>query len=125
MRWAVVLLLIGNLALFAYTALIDRGSSTVPDVHALELNAEKVKHLNGPAAQRQRAACLEWHNLEAADLKRAQDELGKLKPRKMRVRNGVIVIVEPESALVARIAELKAGFAGTELKAVICPDGTS
>lgn len=123
--WAVLLLLFGNLALAGYLLFIDRAPASTADVRALELNADKVKHLNRPASKSQSAACLEWSKLGAAELQRAQEQLAKLNPGKTSVRDGVIVIVEPQSALVARITELKAGYAGTELKAVICPAGLS
>ena len=123
--WAVLLLLFGNLALAGYLLFIDRGPVSITDVRALELNADKVKHLNRPASEAQAAACLEWSKLGTAELKRAQEELAKLNPGKISVRDGAIVIVDPQSALVARITELKAGYAGTELKAVICPAGPS
>jgi hypothetical protein len=127
-RWALLVLLFGNLALAGYLLFIDRGSSSSVDVRVLELNPEKLQHINRPAAdsapgKSPATACLEWSKLRAGELKRAQDELAKLNPGKTSVRDGVIVIVEPQSALVARITELKAGFAGTELKAVVCPAG--
>lgn len=122
MRWAVFVLLLANFALTGYLVFIDRGTGSVPDVRVLELNADKVKLLKAIGAEA-KTACLEWRNLGAADLQRAQEQLAKLSPGKFSLRERVIVISDPSPALVARIAELKTGFAASELKAVACPSG--
>ena len=121
MRWALLLLLFANLALAGYLIFIDQSARPAPDVRALEINAAKIKLLKSTAAKADARACLEWRNLSATEIERAREQLAKFDAGKSGVRGGTIVFVEPSPELVARIAELKAGFAGTELKAVVCP----
>lgn len=118
LRWAVLMLALANAALAGYLVFIDR-TPAAPDVRALEMNADKVVLLNA-GASRAKTACLEWSNLSEADVARAQGELARLAPGKFSVRDGAIVVADPSPALVARLAELKAGFGGSELRAVAC-----
>jgi hypothetical protein len=112
------MLALANVALAGYLAFIDR-TPAAPDVRALEMNADKVLLLNANAS-RGKTACLEWTNLSEADVPRAQGELAKLVPGQFSVRDRAIVVADPSPSLVARLAELKAGFAGSELRAVAC-----
>ena len=121
MRWALLLLLFANLALAGYLIFIDQSARPAPDVRALEINPGKIKLLKSTAAKADARACLEWRSLSTTEIARAQEELAKLDAGKTGVRDQTILFVEPSPALVARIAELKAGFEGTELKAVVCP----
>ena len=118
LRWAVLMLTLANLALAGYLAFIDR-TPAARDVRALEMNADKVVLLNA-GANRAKTACLEWSNLSEADLPRAEEQLSRIVPGKFSVRDRTIVIADPPPALVARLAELKAGFGGSELRAVAC-----
>jgi len=121
LRWALLLLMFANLALAGYLIFIDQSARPAPDVRALEINAGKIKLLKSAAAKVDARACLEWRNLSATEITRAQEQLAKLDAGKTGVRGRTILFVEPSPALIARIAELKAGFEGTELKAVVCP----
>jgi len=209
MRWVALLLLLANLAVGAYLLVPRNSPPERADLRALELNADKLKRVSGPAQSPvpliKAGACLEWGPFTTAELQRAQEALSKLKvananarvvdspaawwvylpPAKSRedadrrvreleelgvsdarvvtdegyrnavslgifrsqeaaaayqarmraskVRNtaitqrpgllrlSVIVIAEPTSALVARLAELNAATSGVELKAVACP----
>ena len=121
MRWAVLLLLFANVAIAGYLIFIDQSARPAPDVRALEINAGNIKLLKPAAARADSRACLEWRNLSATEIARAREQLAKLGAGRSSVRGQTILFIEPSPALVARIAELKAGFAGTELKAVVCP----
>ena len=118
MRWTVLLLVLANLGLAGYIVFVDR-SAPVTDVRALEMNADQIRLLNAGVTQT-RTACLEWSNLSDADLPRAQEQLGKLRPGALTVREGTIVIADPPPALIARLAELKGAFLGSELRAIAC-----
>jgi len=118
-RWAVLLLVLANLGFAGYLVFIDRGAP-VPDVRALELNPDQVQLLS-PEATQAKTACLEWNNLSESDLPRAQEQLVKLRPGGISVRERAIVIADPSPALIARLAELKAAFIGSELRAIACP----
>ena len=120
MRWAVLLLMLANLAAAGYLRFIDRDAAAPTDVRALEMNADKIKVLSAATTQI-RTACLEWSNLTEADLPRVQAELARLRPGgRVSVRERAIVIADPSPALVARLAELKGAYPGSELKAVAC-----
>jgi len=58
--------------------------------------------------------------LSESDLPRAQEQLVKLRPDGISVRERAIVIADPSPALIARLAELKAAFSGSELRAISC-----
>ena len=118
LRWAVLMLVLANIAIAGYLVFIDR-TPAAPDVRALEVNADKVVLLNA-GANRTKTACLEWSNLSEADVPRAQEQLAKLGTGKFSVRDGAIVVADPSPSLVARLAELKAVFGGSELRAVAC-----
>ena len=117
LRWAVLLLVLANLALAGYLVFID-GPLPPADVRALELNADKVTVLN--ARGQAKTACLEWSNLSEADVPRAQEQLAKLRSEGITIRDRALVIADPSPALVARLAELKAEFGGSELRAIAC-----
>ena len=118
LRWALLILVLANAAIAGYLIFIDR-TPAAPDVRALEVNADKVVLLNA-GANRTKTACLEWSNLSEADIPRAQEQLAKLGPGKFSVLERSIVVADPSPALVASLAELKAGFDGSELRAVAC-----
>ena len=120
MRWTLLLLICANLALAGYLIFIDQSARPLPDMRAFEINGGQIKLLKAGAKADARA-CLEWRNLGTEEIARAQEQLAKLDVEKIRVRDRTILFVEPSPALVARIAELKASFDGTELKAVVCP----
>lgn len=117
LRWAVLLLVLANLALAGYLVFIDRAAPPA-DVRALELNADKVMVLD--ARSQAKTACLEWGNLSEGDLARAQEQLAKLRSGGITIRDRAVVIADPSPALVARLAELKAEFGGSELRAIAC-----
>jgi len=121
LRWALLMLVLANLALAGYLVFIDR-TPAPPDVRPLELNADKVVLLNA-GASRGKTACLEWTNLSETDAARAQSELARLVPGKFSVGERAIVIADPSPALVARLAELRADFGGSELRAIACAPG--
>jgi len=121
LRWALLLLLFANLALAGYLVFIDQRAKPTPDLRALEIDPGKIKLLKSAEVTEEGRACLEWRNLSATEIMRAQEELAKLNVGKNGARGRTILFVEPSPALVARIAELKAAFEGTELKAVVCP----
>lgn len=123
MRWALLLLVAANLAILAYLLLIDRPAARVTDVRALGVNADKVKQLKPATATVGPRACLQWSNLGAAELARAQKLLAELKVEKLSVLDKQILVVEPTPALTVRLAEAKADFPGSELSATVCPAG--
>lgn len=94
MRWAAFILLLANLGVAGYLLLVDRQPRTDSDLRVLELNADKVKLLNPPPApatdgkgpRSNAGACLEWGTFTAAELERAQEQLAKLKPSRVSVR---------------------------------------
>jgi hypothetical protein len=59
----------------------------------------------------------------AARVRASQAPNAAVVQRNNLLRLASIVIVEPPPALVARLAELQATFAGTALKAIACPTG--
>lgn len=120
MRWAVLILVLANVALAGYLVLIDRGARPAADVRSLELNADKVTVLGRAGDGQAKTACLEWGNLAESDMERAQQQLITLGPNRYGVRGRAIVIADPSPALIARLAELRPAFFGSELKAVAC-----
>jgi hypothetical protein len=114
-----LILVLANVALSGYLVFIDRGAAPAADVRRLEMNADKVVLLSA-APNDAKTACLEWTNLSELDLPRAQEQLARLRPGRTSVRDGTIVIADPSPAIVARLTELKAVFAGSELRAVAC-----
>lgn len=118
LRWAALLLLFANVALAGYLVFIDR-PAPAGDPRALEINADKVVLLNSGGNQA-KTACLEWTNLSEWDLPRAQGELAKLRSGGISVRDRSIVISDPSPALIARLADLKTAFNGSELRAIAC-----
>ena len=118
LRWALVLLVLANVAVAGYLVFIDRPAPAA-DARALELNADKVTLLSSGGSQA-KTACLEWTNLSEADMPRAQAELARLRSGGISVRDGALVIADPSPALVARLAEVKSTFGGSELRATAC-----
>ena len=88
MRIGALMLLLANLAVAAYFALVSSAQRSALDVRSLEINADQVKQLrDAPVPPNSAAAaCLEWGPLAAAELARAREELTKLKIEKTSVR---------------------------------------
>ncbi len=88
MRIGALILLLANLAIAAYFALVSSAQRSALDVRSLEINADQVKQLrDAPVPPNSAAAaCLEWGPLAAAELARAREELTKLKIEKTSVR---------------------------------------
>ena len=88
MRIGALMLLLANLAVAAYFALVSSAQRSALDVRSLEINADQVKQLrDAPVTPNSAAAaCLEWGPLAAAELARAREELTKLKIEKTSVR---------------------------------------
>ena len=117
LRWAVLILILANVALAGYLVFIDRAPPPA-DVRALEMNADKVTLLN--AGNQTKTACLEWRNLSETDVPRAQEQLAMLRSGGISIRDRAVVIADPSPSLVAQLAELKAEFVGSELRAIAC-----
>jgi hypothetical protein len=88
MRIGALILLLANLAVAAYFALVSSAQRSALDVRSLEINADQVKQLrDAPVTPKSAtAACLEWGPLAAAELVRAREALTKLKIEKTSVR---------------------------------------
>ncbi len=105
MPWAVFVLLLANIALGGYLVAGRTPAGVQADVRALEVNADKVTQVrasdaqssapaNAPptapakaAARPATSACLEWGSFAAAELERAQADLGRLGADRSSVRD--------------------------------------
>jgi hypothetical protein len=63
-------------------------------------------------------------NAHLARMREANVRNAALAQRNDLLRLSSVLIVEPPPALVARMAELRTGYPGTELRAVVCPSGS-
>ena len=63
-------------------------------------------------------------NAYLARMREAKVRNAAVAQRNDLLRASSVLIIEPPPALVARLAELRAGYPGTELKAVACPPGS-
>ena len=105
MPWAVFVLLLANIAIGGYLLTERTPAGVHADVRALEVNAQKVLPVgtgNGRGAAQDKSsavaaasagggkpaagACLEWGSFAAAELERAQADLGRLGVDSARVR---------------------------------------
>jgi hypothetical protein len=145
LRLAITLLLILNIAALAYIVLTpDTGRGAAAKIEALQINADRIRVLGAanrgpgqggspPKAEKsaRSAACLEWGPFAASDIPRAERALAQLglsEPAARREKSDgsgakryTYLVREPDSAIVARIAELRASFPGTEIRAAACP----
>ena len=145
LRLAITFLVVLNLAVLAYIVLTpdtQRGAAT--RIEALQINADRIRVLGaanrgpgqgGSPPQSEKSArsgaCLAWGPFAAADAAKAGSALAQLslsEPAMQReVKDGhggsryTYLVREPDSAAVTRIAELRASFPGTEIKAAACP----
>ena len=145
LRLMITFLLVLNIAALAYIALTpETRSEAAARIEALQINAERIRVLGaanrGPGQSGSRtkaeksaasAACLEWGPFAASDTSKVEDALAQLglaeRPAQRESNDAsgakryTYLVREPNSAAVARIAELRAAFPGTEIKAAACP----
>jgi hypothetical protein len=145
LRLAITLLLVLNVAVLAYIVLTpDSRGGAATRIEALQINADRIRVLgaanrgpgqggSAPKAEKSAgsAACLEWGPFAAADAPRAQSALAQLglseriAQRETTDASGArrmtYFVREPDSAVVSRVAELRASFPGTTIRAAACP----
>lgn len=145
LRLAITFLLVLNIAVFAYIVLApETGSRSAARIEALQINAERIRVLGaanrgpgqgGGGAKADKsggsAACLEWGPFAASDTSKVEGALAQLglsEPAAQRelsdasgAKRYAYLVREPDSAVVARIAELRGTFPGTEIRAAACP----
>ena len=144
MRTLVILLLLANLTLFAYTRLDSAGGEGVrlreqvrPDKIKL-LSPQEVAALGPASAASLADVCLEWGPFADADRARALAELDSLGLSKLvsqkRVETGagaraqavaqtLIVVRDPQQPLLARLRELASSYPGADAKVGVCGSG--
>ena len=131
----VLMLVTANVLFFAYTRVVaDERERSASHLQALQINPARIKLVSAgtrsaPGAM-DKSACLEWGPFAASDVAQAEAALKALLPqaplqRKLADASGVARVAyyvrEPDSAVVARIAELARNFPGTQIKAGPCP----
>jgi hypothetical protein len=144
LRLLAITLLVANAALAVYIALTPSPEAgTARRIQALQINPGRIKIIDaasrGPqgsnttekADRNAASACLEWSPLDATNVSKAQAALGAmgLAERSMRrslgeaggVARYAFYIRNPDPNVVARIAEIQSGFAGSAIRAVACP----
>ena len=144
LRLAITFLLVLNIAVLAYIVLTpDTGAGATARIEALQINADRIRVLGAanrgpgqggspPKAEKSAAsaACLEWGPFAAPDASKAESALaqvglsGRAAQRETNDASGAkrytYVVREPDAAVVARVAELRASFPGTEIRAAAC-----
>jgi hypothetical protein len=145
LRLAITFLLVLNVALLAYIVLSpDSGRVAAERIEALQINADRIQVLGaanrgpgqgGSPAKAEKsagsAACLEWGPFAASDARKAASALARLglseRAAQRETADGsggrryAYLVREPDSGTVARIAELRTSFPGTEIRAAACP----
>lgn len=144
LRLLAITLLVANAALAVYIVLTPSPEAgTTRRIQALQINAGRIKIVDaatrGPQAgntvekgdRNGGSACLVWSPLDAANVAKAQAALGTvgLAERSMRrslgeaagVARYALYIRDPDPNVVARIAGIQSGFAGSAIRAVACP----
>lgn len=132
----VLMLMTANVLFFAYTRVVaDERERSALHLQALQINPARIKLVSAgtrsaPGAM-DKSACLEWGPFAASDVAQAEAALKALLlpqvplQRKLGDASGVARVAyyvrEPDSAIVARIAELARNFPGTQIKAGPCP----
>jgi hypothetical protein len=133
MRTVLILLLLANVTLFAYTRL-DTGGGGEPGRMAEQVDPAKIRILSpqqvaalGPLAAQD--ACLEWGPMSDADRDRALADLAPLNlgaALAQRRTEGdarapnVLVVRDPPQSVVLRLKELQPGYPGAELRVATC-----
>jgi len=145
LRLLIAVLLLSNLGLLLYMLLTpEPRSQTAARIEALQINPGRIKVLGaasrGPAMGSVSAtaekggtsrACLEWGPIAARDVAKVDAALGRiglLKPPVQQpitdaggAKRYVYFLREPDSKIVAEVAELQRSFPGTEIRAAACP----
>ncbi|HZN26693.1 MAG TPA: hypothetical protein VFB75_20855 [Burkholderiales bacterium] len=145
LRLLIAVLLLSNLGLLLYMLLTpEPRSQTAARIEALQINPGRIKVLGaasrGPAMGSVSAtaekggtsrACLEWGPIAAGDVAKVDAALGRiglLKPPVQQpitdaggAKRYVYFLREPDSKIVAEVAELQRSFPGTEIRAAACP----
>ena len=141
MRTLVILLLLANLTLFAYTRLDSAGGEGArlreqvrPDKIKI-LSPQEVAALGPASAASLADVCLEWGPFGDADRARAIAELDALGLSKLvslkRIENPggrgaqaavqtVVVVRDPQQPLLARLREIAASYPGAEARIGAC-----
>ncbi len=138
MRTVLLLLLVANLTLFAYTRLDSAGSGEAvrlreqvrPDKLVI-LTPQQVAALGPGKVASLADVCLEWGPFSDAERTRALADLEPLAlgrlltQRRLDARGAtpaqtMLVVRDPQQAVVARIKELQAQYGGSDVKAGAC-----
>ena len=145
LRLALTVLLVLNVAAFVYIVLArDSGPGAAQRIRSLQINADRIQLLGaanrgpgqagapGKTEQGVRyGACLEWGPFDPTHTREVESALAQLKlpdaPTRRALNDAAganrysYVFREPDSALVARIAELRQAFPGSTIRAAPCP----
>ena len=129
-------LLLANAAFFAYGFFnSDARTAAIARIQELQINPGRIKLMGtasrGPGGQTPKAACLEWGPFAATEGAKAEAALAAVGLRQVPIQRTVgeqdgikrvaYFVREPDSASVARIADLQRTFPGTAIKAGPCP----
>lgn len=135
-RLVCIVLVVVNVLFFAYARIsLDSRAGSASRIEDLQINPGRIRLVNaatrGPGTLAAKSACLEWGPFAVIDAGKAEVALGRLglpRPPIQRMlgeaagaKRFAYYVREPDSATVARIAELQRGFPGTEIKAGACP----
>ena len=131
MRIIVLLLLFANITLFAYTKLDSGGGEGVRLTQQVQpakvrlLSPPEVAALGPLKVAALNDVCVEFGPLSDGERGRALAELeplalGRVLSQKRVLAQTVLVVRDPQQAVVARLKELQAQFPGSELKTGVC-----
>jgi hypothetical protein len=144
LRLLAITLLIANAALAAYIALTPGPEAgTARRIEALQINPGRIAIVDAAARGPQgsstpakvdrkvASACLEWSPLDAGDVSKATAALASagLSERSTQrnlgneaaVKRYAFYIRDPDANVVARVAQIQRGFAGSGIRAAACP----
>lgn len=122
MRLFVLILLLANLAFYAWTQYVPESSSPESQLVAQQINPESIRLLSAPQGAARKAespktvACMEWGGIGQDEIARAQDILMPLSPgakvteRKTEEATGWWVFMPPQAnrqGAVQKVDELK------------------
>ena len=135
LRLTVIALIAANVILFVYLLFAGDDRAVARRIEQLQISPERIKIMaaasRGPSGPQANAAavraCLQWGPFVGPTLVQAEAELASLNlpqaPLQRRLQNErfAYLLREPDSGVIARLAELQRGYPGTELRAVPCP----
>ena len=135
LRMVAIALLVLNVLFFVYGQFAGEDRAVARRIEQLQINPERIKIVaaatrgpgSAPADPSAFRACLQWGPLAGTAVGRAEAALAELSlsqaPLQRRLQNErfAFLLREPDSATIARVAELQRAYPGTELRAVPCP----